>query len=163
MLSLLQALIALLRPTDALFTAKSQHLLRPTDAYKQIREASPLSFALLAGRLTVHTPMQAWLLARKFSGSAYTRKKTSSRKRTRPMFSLTTCYDVPPCSHLSFLFDMPVSSRYVSTPQIQLAIRFPVTAGCRHSLLVSVLWLPPKASAESTCIGIHRKHITYSQ
>ena len=121
MLSLLQALI-LLRPTDALFTAKSQHLLRPIDAYKQIREASPLSFALLAGSLPVHTLMQAWRLVRKFSGSAYTRKKTPSRKRTRPMCSLTTCYDVP--------------------PSIMMTIRFPVTAGCRHSLLISVLPLP---------------------
>ncbi len=107
----MQSLVVLSRPTDALFTARSQDLLRHSaalltarphnsaktnHAYKQIREASPLSFALLAGRLTFHTLMQAWLLVRKFSGSAYTRKKAPSRKRTRPMCSLTTCYDVPP-------------------------------------------------------------------
>lgn len=104
---MMQSLVVLSRPTDALFTARSRssaalltarphNSAKTNHAYKQIREASPLSFALLAGRLTFHTLMQAWLLVRKFSGSAYTRKKAPSRKRTRPMCSLTTCYDVPP-------------------------------------------------------------------
>ncbi len=139
MLSLLHALIALLRPTDALLTAGSQHLLRlsdalltaspqhllrPTDAYKQIREASPLSFALLAVNLPVHTLMQAWLLVRKVSGSAYTRKKTSSRKRTRPMCSLTTCYDVPPS--LNNGYTVPDNGGMPSFPT-DPALRFPLS------------------------------------
>ena len=124
MLSLLQGRIALLRHSAALLTARPHNSAKTNHAYKQIREASPLSFALLAVNLPVHTLMQAWLLVRKVSGSAYTRKKTSSRKRTRPMCSLTTCYDVPPS--LNNGYTVPDNGGMPSFPT-DPALRFPLS------------------------------------